>query len=133
MPYLNARLGTEASAETTAAVASLLTELTADVLSKKRELTSVAVDHLDPRQWFIGGVTAAAQGLATFYLEIKITEGTNTKDEKAAYVAEIFAGMEAILGQLHPASYVVIHEVRADAWGYQGLTQEHRYIHGKRL
>ncbi len=36
-------------------------------------------------------------------------------------------------GSLNPASYIVIHEVRADSWGYEGATQEFRYIKGKLL
>jgi 4-oxalocrotonate tautomerase len=39
--------------------------------------------------------------------------------------------MTALLGDLARASYVVIHEVNADAWGYSGQTQEFRYIRGK--
>jgi 4-oxalocrotonate tautomerase len=37
------------------------------------------------------------------------------------------------LGTLNPASYVVIQDVRGDSWGYEGLTQEYRYIKGKSL
>jgi 4-oxalocrotonate tautomerase len=48
-------------------------------------------------------------------------------------VQRVFAGMQSILGPLDPASYVVIHEVRADAWGYGGATQEFRYVAGKAL
>ncbi len=80
--------------------------------------------------WFIAGT---AVSVPTFYLDIKITEGTNTKNEKAAYIKQIFEGMEVILGQVASASYIVIHEVRADSWGYQGETQEFRYIKGKSL
>ncbi len=39
--------------------------------------------------------------------------------------------MNTILGELHPASYVVIMDVPADSWGYEGATQEYRYIKGK--
>ena len=133
MPYLNAKLCAPESAETTARIATLLTDLTVDVLGKKRELTSVAVEYLAPRQWFIGGTSLDSQEAATFYLDIKVTEGTNTKDQKALYVQNVFAAVEAVIGPLNPASYIVIHEVRGDAWGYQGATQEHRYISGKRL
>ncbi len=133
MPYLNARLSVPESPATTGEVAARLTALTVEVLHKKRELTSVALDYVSPQRWYIGGAALAAADRATFYLEVKITEGTNTKDEKARYVQQVFAAMEAVLGPLHPASYVVIHEVRADAWGYAGATQEYRYIEGKRL
>ncbi len=133
MPYLNAKLSTPPSFEKTEKIAAALTELTAVVLCKKRELTSVAIEYLDPACWFIAGAPLAGQDRSTFYLDIKVTEGTNTKDQKAAYVAQVFAAMEDITGPLHPASYIVIDEVRGDAWGYQGQTQEYRYIKGKAL
>ena len=38
-----------------------------------------------------------------------------------------------LLGRLDVASYVIVRDVRADAWGYQGRTQEFRYIQGKAL
>lgn len=133
MPYLNAKLCAPESVETTGKIAALLTDLTAEVLKKKRELTSVAVEYISPNHWFIGGTALASQGVATFYLDIKVTEGANTKDEKAVYVQKVFAAVAAVVGKLNPASYIVIHEVRGDAWGYQGSTQEYRYINGKRL
>ncbi|MES2406359.1 MAG: tautomerase family protein [Pseudomonadota bacterium] len=133
MPYLNAKISAPQSAETTNKIAAFLTEFTADVLGKKRELTSVAVEYVAANEWFIGGASVASGGLATFYLDIKITEGTNTKNQKADYVKKVFAAFESVLGNLDPASYIVIHEVRADSWGYEGATQEFRYIKGKVL
>lgn len=133
MPYLNIKLCAPESAETSDRVAALLTDLTAEVLGKKRSLTSVAVDYVAAEHWYVGGQAMASQQATTFYLDIKITEGTNTKDQKAAYVADVFAGLEAMLGALHGASYIVIHEVPADAWGYEGRTQEFRYVQGKAL
>ena len=110
-----------------------MTELTADILNKKTELTAVEVEFISPQRWFIGGVSLQAQIATSFYLDIKVTEGTNTKDEKARYVAQVFSSVEAIIGPLATASYVTIEEVNADAWGYQGQTQEFRYIKGKAL
>jgi 4-oxalocrotonate tautomerase len=133
MPYLNVKIAAPASAETCTKVATLLTELTASILGKKRELTAVAVEFTEPRQWFIGNVPLDQLQANSFYLDIKVTEGTNTKGEKSDYVHQVFAGMEEIIGKLAPASYIVIQEVRADAWGYQGQTQEFRYIRGKAL
>lgn len=133
MPYLNVKIVAPASKETAAKVASLLSDLTASMLGKKPELTAVAVEFVQPEFWFVGGVPVSTSGVSTFYLDIKVTEGTNTKNEKAAYVKQVFAGMEAILGRVASTSYIVIHEVHADAWGYQGETQEFRYIKGKSL
>lgn len=130
MPYLNIKIAASDEPQTTAKVASLLTELTASVLGKKRELTAVSIEYVRPDAWFIGGQVTSTP---TFYLDIKVTEGTNTKNEKAAYVKQVFVGMEGILGPVAPASYIVIHEVRGDAWGYQAETQEFRYIKGRPL
>ena len=133
MPYLNLKLCGETSQETASLAAKCLTDLTAEVLKKKRELTAVAVEFVAPSRWFIAGTSLGDQSLRSFYLDIKVTEGTNTKDEKALYASRVFAGIEAIVGTLAPASYIVIHEVRADAWGYQGQTQEFRYVRGKAM
>jgi 4-oxalocrotonate tautomerase len=131
MPYLNANIAAVSNDDTRTKVALCLTDLTASLLHKKRELTAVNVHFNEPAQWFIGGQSMQATEQTTFYVEIKVTEGTNTKNEKAHFVAQVFSAMEALLGKLAPASYVVITEVRADAWGYEGLTQEQRYIQSK--
>jgi 4-oxalocrotonate tautomerase len=39
--------------------------------------------------------------------------------------------MTALLGPLHHESYAHVDEVRGDAYGFGGLTQERRYIAGK--
>jgi len=128
MPYLNLRLGNELPVEALDRAIGLLTDLTVDVLGKKRELVSVAIDSPPRGRWAIGGRLIDAVASRTFYLDIKVTEGTNTKREKAEYLAQVWSGLEEILGAVDPASYIVIHEVRADAWGYQGRTQEYRHV-----
>jgi 4-oxalocrotonate tautomerase len=75
----------------------------------------------------VGGVPLSEQGKASFYFDIKITDETNTKAEKAQYIREAFDGFARILGDLHEESYVYVQDVRATAYGYGGLTQEYRY------
>lgn len=133
MPILNVKLCTTPSPETSLRIAAALTDLTVDVLKKKRELTAVVIEYVAPTAWFIAGAPFAGQPLGTFHLDIKVTEGTNTKDEKAVYVSRAFTAIENVLGPLAPASYVVIHDVRGDSWGYQGRTQECRYVRGNAL
>ncbi|MEO8305316.1 MAG: tautomerase family protein [Betaproteobacteria bacterium] len=133
MPFLNVKLTGLESLERSAKIAAVLTDLTVDVLKKKRELIAVAIEFVVPERWFIGATSLHEQAISSFYLDIKVTEGTNTKDEKSRYVAEVFAALEAIIGALAPASYIVVQEVHADAWGYQGQTQEFRYVRGKVL
>lgn len=133
MPYLNLKLFGAPSSETTKQLAIVLTDLTAQILGKKRVLTSVAIECIPVSQWTVGGIPVAEKGSSTFFLEVKVTEGTNTKDEKAAYIDGVFQAVATAIGNIDPSSYVVIHEVRADAWGYGGVTQENRYIKSKSL
>jgi 4-oxalocrotonate tautomerase len=133
MPYLNAKISGGESPEVTTQVAAILANLTTSILRKKRELTSITVEYVDGNKWFVAGTPISSQEVKTFYLEIHVTEGTNTKDEKANYIKEVFASMQSVLGKLHPASYIIIKDVGADSWGYEGATQEFRYIKGKNL
>jgi 4-oxalocrotonate tautomerase len=128
MPILSLKISGSPDAATRRELAETVTELTATILRKKRELTAVLVEAVDPDVWLIGGRTLAEHKLASFALTIKVTAGTNTKDEKAAYVSAVFERMSRLLGPLHEASYVVVEDVSADSWGYAGQTQEHRHI-----
>lgn len=101
----------------------------ATVLLKKREdLTAVVVRRLDPADWYVAGTDLATSGLASYALEIKVSEGTNTKAEKAAFLAAIHADLADLIGPLHPESYVHVVDARADAYGYGGLSQEYRFV-----
>ena len=112
-------------------IAAAVTELTARILHKDPKITAIIVKSVDAADWFAGGKSLAEQGLASFWLDVHVSEGTNTKDEKAAYIAAMFKCMGELLGPLHNESYLHIDEVRGDAYGFGGLTQERRYIAGK--
>ncbi|HEY5801488.1 MAG TPA: 4-oxalocrotonate tautomerase [Burkholderiaceae bacterium] len=127
MPILTVKIAAEKSASTTAQVADLLLDLTTRVLRKKRELIAIAIDYVPTDQWLIGGGLLSKTGKSSFTFDIKVTDETNTKDEKAQYIREAFEGFARILGPLHEESYIFVHDVRAAAYGYGGLTQEYRY------
>jgi 4-oxalocrotonate tautomerase len=132
MPILNVKISAAPSPDLVAAVSETLLDLTARILHKKRELMAIAIDFVPPEHWVIGGKTLAEQRKRSVYLDIKIVDGTNTKDEKAAYIAAVFDAFSRLLGDLHDESYIHVHDVRADAYGYGGQTQERRYIAAKR-
>ena len=133
MPYLNVKVSVPETAETAEEIVAVLMKHTSDILGKKPGVTSIEVDFIAPDKWFIGGQRVSAQKAATFYLDIKITDGTNTKAEKAKYVRQVFTDFESVFGPINPASYIVVHDVRADSWGYQGYTQEYRFIQAQPL
>ena len=131
MPILNVKISAQPSPELVRQVTETLLDLTTRILHKKRELTAITFDFVRPEHWVVGGRTLAEQGKRSFYFDIKIVDGTNTKDEKAAYVAAAFEAFAQLLGELHDESYIHVQDVRADAYGYGGLTQEYRYIRSK--
>ena len=132
MPFITVRYATSRSATGLKdAIAEAARELAANVLHKDPKVTAVLVEAADPADWFCGGHPLAESGLASFWLDIRISDGSNDKDEKAAFIAAAFKRMGELLGPLHEESYVHVHDARADAYGFGGLTQERRYVAGK--
>lgn len=111
-----------------AAVAAEVSRLSTSILGKDPKVTAIIVTTVSPEDWFCGGRSLAEQKLASVWLDIHITDGTNTKGEKAAFIAETYATFGRLLGPLHEESYVHVHDVRDDAYGFGGLTQGRRYI-----
>ena len=130
MPILNVKVSATKSPELTRRIADLLLDLTTRILKKRRDVTSIAIDYVDPDHWIVGGRSLTEQNKSSFYFDIKITDETNTKDEKARYIREAFDGFARILGNLHDESYIYVQDVRAASYGYGGHTQEYRYHHG---
>ena len=129
MPILNVKVSAIKSPELTRKIADLLLELTTRILKKDPRVTAIAIDFIDHECWVVGGALLSEQAKNSFYFDIKITDETNTKAEKAQYVSEAFAGFARILGNLHDDSYIHVQDVRATSYGYGGLTQEYRYHH----
>ena len=93
-------------------------------------LAAITIDYVEQDCWMIGGKLLNEQNKNSFYFDITITDETNTKEEKALYIKEAFAGFEKILGNLHEESYIYIQDVKAGAYGYGGKTQEYRFYNG---
>ncbi len=127
MPILKVAVSVSKSAEMTQAISTILLDLTCRILKKKPEVTSIAISYIDPDDWIVGGKSLTELGKSSIYFDIKITDETNTKAEKAQYIRESFNAFDKLLGNLHEVSYIYVEDVRATAYGYGGLTQEYRY------
>jgi 4-oxalocrotonate tautomerase len=110
------------------AIAQAAATLSAEILHKDPAVTAVTVEEIDPARWFIAGKPLAQHGLAAFWLDIRVTDGTNTRDDKAAFVAAAFDRMNELIGPLHTECYVHVNDARGDAYGYGGLTQNERHF-----
>jgi 4-oxalocrotonate tautomerase len=128
MPFIHVSLAGEPNAVLSAAIAKEITELTRSHLHKDPAVTAVAIDHIAPEHWFAGGKSLAGENAKSFWLDIKVTDASNTKPEMAGYVQAVFAAMGRLLGAVHEESYILVHAVPAGAYGYGGKTQEFRYI-----
>ena len=127
MPILNVKVSGEKNAAVTKKVTELLLDCTTRILKKKANVTAITIQYLPRDCWVVGGELLSEQNKNSFYLDIKVTDETNTKDEKADYIREVFTGFKDILGDLHDESYIYVEDVRAAAYGYGGRTQEFRY------
>lgn len=114
-----------------AEIAAAVSGLSSGILHKDPKVTAIIVQAVEASDWFAGGRSLTEQKLSSVWLDIHITDGTNTKDEKAQFIAATFRQFGELLGPLHEESYIHVHDVRADAYGFGGLTQERRYIAGK--
>jgi len=128
MPYLNLKTTARKKEETTQSIVDILLSNTTDILGKKEDVTAINIEYLNADTWFIGKNSLKDSSKTTFYLDIKITEGTNTKAQKALYIKNVFSKLEELFENISKESYIVIDDVKGDSWGFDGKTQEYRYI-----
>ena len=131
MPMISVQIANEPDAALAHRVQQTVVTLTSKLLRKEAAVTAITIDFVPRKFWFIGGKSAEELRTGAFFVDVRITDGTNSKDEKARYIGETFAALSRLLGGVHPESYVHVDDVRADGYGYGGLTQERRYIQAR--
>lgn len=127
MPYLHLQISGARDDALARQAAETAVELTSGVLHKDRALTAVVVEFIEPAHWFIAGRPLSASGPRSYHWYVSVTDETNTKAEKAQYIAAVHTAMRELLGDVAEHSYVHVADLRASAYGYGGLTQEFRY------
>ena len=127
MPYLHIQISGARDDALAARAAATAAELTAGILGKDRALTAVVVEFVEPAHWFIAGRALVAGAARSYHWYASITDETNTKAEKARYIAAVHRAMAELLGDVAEHSYVHVADLRASAYGYGGRTQEARY------
>ena len=127
MPHIVIHLSGEPDAALARRAVQAVGELTCRMLGKKPEVIATTVQFIPDTQWFVGGRPLAEQNASAFHLDISITDETNTKAEKARYLAAVHEAMAGLRPNLHEVSYVHVIDARAAAYGYGGRTQEYRH------
>ena len=62
-------------------------------------------------------------GTTGAHLEVSITAGTNTTQEKAAFLEHAYALLDDTPGTIAGTVYVAIIELDGEAYGYNGISQ----------
>lgn len=126
MPYIDIRVGASLTGDQKSRLFETTTDLMNVVMRKKRAVTVVHINESANEFWSINGCGNSESCPVSAFVDIKVTQGSNTPEEKAEMIARTSALLKETVGELHEASYVVIHEIPADSWGYDGLTQQER-------
>lgn len=124
MPFVSIALSDPApSATVIAALQNRMTRLMVSIMGKAGAVTAVRIDACSPAAWAVGGHPATE--LAA-HVEITVTAGTNTAAQMADLIAATTIMLKEEAAVRETASYVVIRECPATAWGYDGETQASR-------
>jgi 4-oxalocrotonate tautomerase len=71
----------------------------------------------------VNGLPLTTEDPVAVFADIKVTEGTNTPEEKAEMISQTIKMLENVVGTIQEACYVVIDDIPANSWGYNGKTQ----------
>jgi len=126
MPYINIRLGTTLENSQKTKLFEKTTELMNTVMHKKREVTVVHIQESAPQQWASNALMLSNEHPTGAYVDIKVTQGTNTHAEKSEMIKQTIIMLQEVIGAIQEACYVVIDEIPAESWGYNGYTQAAR-------
>jgi 4-oxalocrotonate tautomerase len=126
MPYINIRIGENLNSEKKDQLYQKTTCLMNEIMGKRREVTVVHILESESHQWATNGITLSNEDPVCAFVDIKVTEGTNTSQEKAEMISQTIKMLRDVVGTLHEACYVIIDEIPANSWGYNGKTQSAR-------
>lgn len=122
MPYLKLQFKQKVTEEKQEKLAKELTIMMDSIMGKKQEVTAVDINDNISGNWYING---QKQSIAV-HLDIYITNGTNTEKEKSEMITKANQLIKNVVGVIPEASYIIIKDIEADSWGFDGLTQKER-------
>ena len=126
MPYINIRVGDSVESGQRKRLFDSTTSLMSSLMGKRPEVTVVHIQESGPAQWSVNGKPLAETSPVAVFVEIKVTLGTNTVEEQAAMISQTAMMLKEVLGATQEACYVVINEIPAVSWGFDGKTQAAR-------
>ncbi|WP_321369083.1 tautomerase family protein [uncultured Desulfuromusa sp.] len=126
MPYINIRVGSRLNSLQKSNIQNRTTDLMNRVMGKRREVTVVHIDESVPALWAVDGKGLKEEAPVAVYVDIKVTQGTNSAEEKAQMIARTVTMLKEEIGAIQEACYVLINDIPANSWGYDGISQAER-------
>jgi len=131
MPVINLKVSGKENPALAKELVITISALTREILNKRPEVTVVTVSFVPNNLWFINSQSLAELKKNSFHLTVKISDSTNLKDDKSNYIKAVHQSLATLIGDIHPVSYTAVQEMKADAYGYEGLTIEYKLINNK--
>src|SRR3954466_5494368 len=82
-------------------IAALASKLAAVHLKKDPNVTAVLAEVAGPSSWFVAGENPTEHGVSAYWMDVKVTAGTNVKVDTTAFIKAAHAGMRDLLGAVH--------------------------------
>ena len=134
MPFIEVRIAKDhIEDDMVKQISAGITGIMRDVLNKNYDLVAVTVTAVNPRQWVIANHSLDKSTQTSAFVSARITAGTNTEQQKSQALQAIHDLLQNTLGPLNEASYIVLKELAASDWGYDGKSQKSRQAEIKRV
>ena len=127
MPHIDIQLSGSRDRELGRRAAEVVSRLTAEILGKVPADMAVTLEYIADEDWMVGGKSLAELSAASYFVEVSITDETNTKSQKAEFIRQVHEAMRGLRAAVHEVSYVYLIDARATAYGFGGRTQERRH------
>ncbi|MGP3975816.1 tautomerase family protein [Streptomyces sp. 8N114] len=122
MPFIRATISNpQLDPATREVLVKGLTDLAVTTLNKPLERTTVHLNLVPADHYYVGGEPV---GEATgAHVEVSITAGTNSADERARFISQTYDLLRSTLGLLPSVAGVALYEMHPESYGYNGVTQ----------
>ena len=128
MPIINIELTADIDKQQHENIAQETTRIMGEILQKDTQLTAVTIKRIERENWFIGGRNLNQRKKESAFIYVKISQGTNTSEQKSAAIKAFYKLLNDQAGPLDNTSYVTLDEISTNNWGYGGKTQKARQI-----
>lgn len=123
MPFIRISVaGHEPTHDQVAQLQRKTTQLMSELLGKRAEVTVVAVESSLASQWSVDG-NHLVEDQVLAQMEAFITAGTNSEQEKSEFISAACQMLCEVFNVAISPLYVIVVEVDATNWGYDGKTQ----------